>query len=74
MLATLHVGDRRISTPFGLVGNDENALTFALGFTFQQCPSLLQKFLREIGINGVRRGSLRDVQIILQRRSRGDRG
>jgi len=74
MLATLHVGDRRVSTPFGLVGNDENALTFALGFTFQQCPSLLQEFLREIGINGVRRGSLRDVQIILQRRSRGDRG
>lgn len=72
MNALLQVGDRTVTTPFGLVGTDENALTFALAFTFQQCPAFLREFLRSIGIDGVRVSSLRNVRIAVQKRTGGD--
>ena len=64
---SLHAHNRLITTPFGLLGTDENALSFALGYTFQQCVPLLQWFLRQIGIVGVKRSSLRRATIQLQR-------
>lgn len=67
-LPTLTAHDRKVNSPFGLLGTDENALSFALGYTFQQCLPLLQWFLRQIGIPGVHRTSLRKAQIDLQRR------
>lgn len=72
----LHVHDRPVTTPFGLLGTDENALSFALGYTFQRCPPLLQWFLREIGISGVRLPPLKAAEIRLQQRdhSDGDQG
>lgn len=69
---SLHANDRSITTPFGLVGTDENALSFALGYTFQQCPRLLQWFLAEIGLPGVRVSTLANAHITLQRRRSGD--
>ena len=62
--------DRTVSTPFGLIGKDENALTHALGYTFSRCPRLLQRFLGEAGIKGVRLSALRSARIDLQRRRR----
>jgi hypothetical protein len=60
---------RTVSTPFGLLGTTENALTFALGYTFQQCPALLRRFLRDVGIASVRSNLLVSARISLQRRS-----
>ncbi len=67
----LHVNQRNVTTPFGLIGCDENALTFALGYTFQQCLPLLQWFLRQIGVQGVQTRALRNVRIDLQKHHRG---
>lgn len=58
---------RMVETPFGLLGTDENALTFALGYTMQQCPRLLQMFLRDIGLRGFRLNSLLKAEIRLQK-------
>lgn len=71
-LSTLHVKKNLVASPFGLLGTDENALTFALGYTFQQCPALLQWFLRQIEIPGVNLSSLQNARINLQRRRSGD--
>ena len=71
---SLHINKRAVTTPFGLLGTDENALTFALGFTFQQCPSLLQWFLRQVGVSGVQIKSLRSARIDLQRHRSGKVG
>lgn len=71
-LVTLHVGQRAVTSPFGLLGNDENALSFALGYTFQQCPVLLQWFLKQIGISGLRGTALQNARIDLQRHRGGE--
>ncbi len=60
---------RAVSTPFGLLGATENALTFALGYTFQKCPALLRRFLRDVGIARVRSELLSSTRIYLQRTS-----
>jgi hypothetical protein len=67
-VTAIHAYDRNITNPFGLLGADENALSFALGYTFQQCPQLLQWFLRSIGVSGVRLSALHKARIDLQRR------
>ena len=64
---TLHAHNRLVTSPFGLLGTDENALSFALGYSFQQCPHLLQWFLCEIGLPGIRLSSLQRTRIDLQR-------
>ncbi len=66
-LASLHINKRRVTSPFGLLGTDENALSFALGYTFQQCLPFLQWFLQEIGIPSVHPNTLRKARIALQR-------
>lgn len=73
-LPSLRDNNRNITTPFGLLGTDENALSFALGYTLQQCPSLLQWFLGQIGIPGIRRTSLAEARIELQRHRKGELG
>ena len=65
----LHASKRSITSPFGLIGNDENALTYALAYTFQQCLQLLQWFLKQLEIPGVHRSQLRNARIDLQRHS-----
>lgn len=67
MTIALSCHDRQVTSPFGLLGNDENALTFALGYTMAHCPALLHRFLREIGIKQVRQQALSTAQILLQR-------
>lgn len=69
---SLHVYDRPVTTPFGLLGTDENALSFALGYTFQQCLPLLQWFLRAIDISGVHRSALQRASIDLQHHRSGE--
>ena len=65
-----------VDTPFGLLGNDENALSFALGYTFHECPFFLHQFLSEIGVGGIRKKALADVRIDLQKHggNLGDKG
>lgn len=46
-------------------------MSFALGYTFQQCLPLLQWFLRQVGIAGVYRSSLQRARIDLQRSATG---
>lgn len=41
---------RRVSTPFGLFGHREKALTFALGYTLWRCPLLLKQMLSAINV------------------------
>jgi hypothetical protein len=60
---------REVESPYGLLGVGENALTFALGFTFKQCPQLLRWFLREIGLPPIHRSLLSGTLISLQRKS-----
>ena len=72
--ASLHVNQKLVTSPFGLLGTDENALTFALGYTFQQSFPLLQWFLKHIGVSGVQRSTLRKAHIILQRHRSGRSG
>src|SRR5262249_22290363 len=69
---TLHAYGRLVTTPFGLLGTDENALSFALGYTFQQCTPLLQWFLRAIGISGVHQSALHKASIDLQQHRSGE--
>ena len=71
---SLHINKRAVTTPFGLLGTDENALTFALGYTFQQCPILLQWFLQQVGVPRVQLKSLRNARIDLQRYRSGKVG
>ncbi len=71
-LPALLANNRTIDTPFGLLGTNENALTFALGYTFQQCPRLLQWFLKQIGLPGVHRSALANAEIALQRHRKGE--
>jgi hypothetical protein len=66
-MMTLTAYGRAVSTPFGLLGNDENALSFALGYTLRECPLLLRQFLSAIGVSGVRLNSLAAARIELQR-------
>lgn len=70
----LYAYDRFVTTPFGLLGTDENALSFALGYTFQQCSPLLRWFLQAIGISGVRQSALRKAGIPVQRHRSGEPG
>ena len=59
---------RQVKTPFGLLGADERALTFALGYTMQRCPRLLQKLLVAIGLKGFRLARLQSAEIHLETR------
>lgn len=68
----LHAHHRLIDSPFGLLGTDENALTFALGYTFQQCLPLLQWFLKQVGVASVSRLSLQHARIELQKGATGE--
>ena len=70
--ASLYAHDRLVRTPLGLLGTDENALSFGLGYTFQQCMPLLQWFLKYLGITGIHQSSLKNVRIDLQRHRTGD--
>lgn len=62
----LHAYNRLVGSPFGLLGTDENALSFALAYTFQQCPPLLQRFLKQLGIDGFSRRSLQKARLDVQ--------
>jgi hypothetical protein len=67
----LYVHNRLINSPFGLLGTDENALSFALGYTFQQCLPLLQWFHKQVGVAGLYRSSLQQARIDLQKSATG---
>jgi len=59
---------RAVKTPFGLLGTDERALTFALGYTMWWCPRLLQTFLGAVAIKRFRISHLRNAEIHLETR------
>jgi hypothetical protein len=64
--ARLTAYGRQVTSPFGLLGQDENALSFALGYTFAQCPNLLHAFLKDIGLRGLRHAALKHCSLLLQ--------
>lgn len=67
--ASLYVNHNPVTSPIGLLGTDENMLSFALGYTFQQCLPLLQLFLKHIGISGVQKNeNEKDRHLSLQNR------
>jgi hypothetical protein len=47
-MSELTVHGHQVSNFFELLGDDENALTFAVGWTLRQSPHLLKLLLREI--------------------------
>ena len=67
MMPSLRAYGRIVETPFGLLGTDENSLTFALGYTMQQCPRLLQMLLKDIGLSGFHLNTLLGAEISLQK-------
>jgi hypothetical protein len=72
----INIAQRPITTPFGLIGTDENALSAALAWTFHCCPELLRWFLQRVGMSGIQTRRLTNAQIQLQRYERrgGRRG
>lgn len=62
----LYAYRRQVKTPFGLLGNDERALTFALGYTMQQSPRLLRAVLHKAHIKGLRLKTLATAQLRLE--------
>lgn len=62
----LKVADRLVVSPFGLLGSNENALTFALGYLYHSCPDFLVKTLHRIGIKGIRKTTLKNIEVSLQ--------
>ena len=64
---TLRIHNRPINTPFGLLGADENALSYALGFTLLQCPELLHPILKALGVPQWRSSWGRNMSIDGQR-------
>lgn len=65
---------RQVQSPFGISRTDENALTAALGYTLHRCPLLLHRFLKLVGVGGIRRSSLEHVVIDIQRHQTGESG
>lgn len=63
---SVYAHDRLVKTPFGLLGTDENSLTFALGYTMRHCPRLLQMLLTAVGLKGFHIGTLNNAKIHLQ--------
>jgi len=70
-MPSLSIHGRKIISPFGLLGTDENALTVGLGYTLQQSPQLLLWLLRSIGVSGIRYSMLKQAEILLQERHEG---
>ena len=67
---SVYAHGRLVRTPFGLLGTDENSLTFALGYTMGHCPRLLQMLLTVVGLKGFHIGTLSNAEIHLQEASK----
>jgi hypothetical protein len=75
-ISSFSIGQRLVTSPFGLIGTDENALSAALAWTFRCCPELLRWFLQQLGISGIHTQRLASAEVVLQKyehfgRSRG---
>lgn len=73
-MATLKLHNQRVSSPYQLIGRDENALTFALGHCLSQSQPLLRDILRRAGVHHLGKRSLNAVEIELQRHETEDGG
>ena len=70
---TLTAYDRKIKTPFGLLGTNENALTFSLGYLYSVCPEFLRKTLYKLDIKNLRHTRFADIEISLQKNRAEDK-
>ncbi len=70
---TLTAYDRKIKTPFGLLGTNENALTFSLGYLYSLCPEFLRKTLYRLDIKNLHYTRFADIEISLQRNRAEDK-
>jgi hypothetical protein len=59
---TIDLRGRQVATVFELIGRDENALTFALGWCLAKAPRLLAELASLLGAKGIGAG----VRVILQ--------
>ena len=66
-MPTIEVHGRPVKTRFGLLGNDENALTAALAYCMSRDIAFLRQILRLAGVQPVRDGALQAAQIRVQR-------
>lgn len=69
----LFLRSKKVTTPFALLGSNENALTYAFGFTLSKSPELLRWFLKEVGVVGVRNSQLSRAKVHLQLNKRTKR-
>jgi hypothetical protein len=65
-MPTLRLHNQHVSSPYQLIGRDENALTFALGHCLSQSQPLLKDILRRAGVHHLGKRALNAVQIELQ--------
>lgn len=63
-----------VASVYSLIGQDENALTFALGHCLSADLSLAREFLRLLGLKHLREGALKTLKIELQKHAKEDRG
>jgi hypothetical protein len=73
-MPTLRLHNQHVSSPYHLIGGDENALTFALGHCLSQSQPLLKDILRRAGVHHLGKRALDAVQIELQRHEPEDGG
>ncbi|MBU4144124.1 MAG: hypothetical protein KKH79_04185 [Candidatus Thermoplasmatota archaeon] len=73
MMNTLKAYDRKVRTPFGLLGTNENALTFSLGYLYSVCPEFLRKTLHRLDIKNVHFTRFGDIEISLQKNTVKDK-
>jgi hypothetical protein len=65
---------RPVKSIFGLLGYDENAFTFALGYTLQQSTHFMQNILNILNIKGLRKSTLNKAEIYLQKYDENSEG
>lgn len=73
-MPTLRLHNQHVSSPYQLLGGDENALTFALGHCLSQSQLLLKDILRRVGVRRLGKRALSAVQVELQRHEPEDGG
>jgi hypothetical protein len=56
-MVELKLYNSKVHSIFSLIGKDENALTYALGYVFKERKDILISFLKEIGVLEIKRGA-----------------
>jgi hypothetical protein len=63
----LYLHNRRVDNVFSLLGENENDITYSLGWAFSRSPHLLQSFLKKVLPRGLH-FDINDLEVVLQER------